>query len=314
MRPLAEQAWRVRWNPSLHPPTPPPPPPSRALRLWLCLAFLPLLQANSRCSRPWHLVPHVGGECTQPGPLNPPEGRKEAGNLAPQPEPPCPPSPRSPKAQLSICAPGPAPSWAPSRPARPSARPGWPAPHSHRRGPGSPSPHEGRPLAPHPPAPRVSSLGASALADVISSSFKVIVWPPHQQPGRSTPCGGGLAHLFTAGSQLALSQCAERLRGRTAVPWPDAALSPPEHHPRAGLAVGAARVAGLRHPGCGPPSPACLLSEFTPSQLREPRTEEEGSEAQGCWEGGPGPGLPGLGEAAGTHPVPPSACRARRRT
>lgn len=60
----------------------------------------------------------------------------------------------------------------------PSARPGWPAPHSHQRGPASPSAHEGRPLAPHPPAPCVSSLGASALEDVISSSFKVIVCPP----------------------------------------------------------------------------------------------------------------------------------------
>lgn len=89
--PLAEQAWRVRWTP----PSTLLTPPSRALRLWLGLAFLPSLQANSQCSRPWHLVPHVGGECTQPGPLNPPEGRKEAGNLASQTEPPCPPSPRS---------------------------------------------------------------------------------------------------------------------------------------------------------------------------------------------------------------------------
>lgn len=54
-------------------------------------------------------------------------------------------------------------------------------------------------------------------------------------------------------------------------------------------------VAGLRHPGCRPQSPACLLSEFAPSQLREPRTEEQGSGVQLCREGGRGQASRGSG-------------------
>lgn len=68
-------------------------------------------------------------------------------------------------------------------------------------------------------------------------------------------------------------------------------------------------VAGLRHPGCGPQSPACLLSGFAPSQLRERRTEGPGSGEQRCREGGRGQaswgsrrpqGVPETGPARGT--------------
>lgn len=46
----------------------------------------------------------------------------------------------------------------------------------------------------------------------------------------------------------------------------------------------------MRHPGCRPQSPACLLSEFAPSQLRELRTEEQGS------------GVSPAGKGAGARP------------
>lgn len=63
-------------------------------------------------------------------------------------------------------------------------------------------------------------------------------------------------------------------------------------------------VAGLRHPGCGPQSPACLLSGFAPSQLRERRTEGQGSRAQHCREGGRGQASWGSGGPRGV----PEAC------
>lgn len=88
----------VRWGPH-HP---------CGLRLRLCPASL-----QTRGSAPGPLC--VGGaHC---GPL---EGRKEgSGNLAPGLSPRAQPSPASPKAWLSVCAPKPEPSWAPSELATP---------------------------------------------------------------------------------------------------------------------------------------------------------------------------------------------------
>lgn len=109
-----------------------------------------------------------------------------------------------------------------------------------------------------------------------------------QRRGACRPDSGSPVWVHGGTAPLRLPHHGGRAGGRAPCGWGPSAhtsTSASWHRwqRRAGLRVLAIETSRIS------PGQACLLSKFTPSQLREPRTEATGA---GCREGGLGPGPP----------------------